>query len=267
MDYYEILRVHPSVSVEEIKEAYRRLAHKHHPDMGGDAEKFKAIHEAYSVLSDPEKRKNYDAGLVASNDSEGSFQTEVRRALYKFQNGDVVGAESLLEEIALSCNDPDAWAYLGTVKFSRLISGQVGVEQVLDCFKRAAEINLTGREEYQRNFCELAAGYIQAIRQQDADAERKIHALNRGAFAGAILGGIALGLGGRSRKNTGRALGSAGATLGGYKVAKNLSDKSSLKHARQHYANLAHALTSAVKVFCEGNPGVYKVFQERGYDL
>lgn len=60
-DYYAILRVHPSVSEEEIKEAYRRLAHKYHPDMeGGDAVKFKEMHEAYEVLSNPYKRGVYD---------------------------------------------------------------------------------------------------------------------------------------------------------------------------------------------------------------
>ncbi len=63
-DYYEILRVHPSVSEDEIKEAYRRLAHKYHPDMdGGDAVKFKEAHEAYEVLSNPYKRVVYDTQI------------------------------------------------------------------------------------------------------------------------------------------------------------------------------------------------------------
>jgi len=63
-DYYEILRVHPSVSEDEIKEAYRRLAHKYHPDMdGGDATKFKEVHEAYEVLSNPYKRGVYDTEI------------------------------------------------------------------------------------------------------------------------------------------------------------------------------------------------------------
>lgn len=59
-DYYRILGVSPNASQEEIKKAYYRLAHKYHPDKGGDEKKFKEINEAYQVLSDPEKRAQYD---------------------------------------------------------------------------------------------------------------------------------------------------------------------------------------------------------------
>eukprot|EP00009_Paramoeba_aestuarina_P005174 CAMPEP_0201523566 /NCGR_PEP_ID=MMETSP0161_2-20130828/20326_1 /ASSEMBLY_ACC=CAM_ASM_000251 /TAXON_ID=180227 /ORGANISM="Neoparamoeba aestuarina, Strain SoJaBio B1-5/56/2" /LENGTH=104 /DNA_ID=CAMNT_0047922729 /DNA_START=223 /DNA_END=534 /DNA_ORIENTATION=+ len=63
-DYYDILGVKKDSALSEIKKAYRKLAMKYHPDKNpGDAEaekKFKEIGEAYSVLSDPEKRKTYD---------------------------------------------------------------------------------------------------------------------------------------------------------------------------------------------------------------
>ncbi len=63
-NYYNILGVNETASQEEIKKAYRKLAKKYHPDRrGGDKnaeEKFKEISEAYSILSDPEKRKQYD---------------------------------------------------------------------------------------------------------------------------------------------------------------------------------------------------------------
>lgn len=60
-DYYKILGVSPDASDEEIKKAYRKLAHKYHPDKeGGSEEKFKEINEAYQVLSDKEKRAQYD---------------------------------------------------------------------------------------------------------------------------------------------------------------------------------------------------------------
>lgn len=63
-DYYEVLGVERGASADEIKKAYRKLALKYHPDRNegdGDAEaKFKEVGEAYSVLSDPERRARYD---------------------------------------------------------------------------------------------------------------------------------------------------------------------------------------------------------------
>jgi molecular chaperone DnaJ len=60
-NYYDILGVSKSASDEEIKKAYRKLAHKYHPDKpSGDTDKFKEISEAYQVLSDKSKRSQYD---------------------------------------------------------------------------------------------------------------------------------------------------------------------------------------------------------------
>src|SRR3989338_5684960 len=60
-DYYNILGVSKNVTAEELKKAYRRLAHQYHPDkVGGDEKKFKEINEAYQILSNTEKRRQYD---------------------------------------------------------------------------------------------------------------------------------------------------------------------------------------------------------------
>ena len=60
-DYYKILGVEKGANEEEIKKAYRKLAHKYHPDKsGGDESRFKEINEAYQILSSKEKRAQYD---------------------------------------------------------------------------------------------------------------------------------------------------------------------------------------------------------------
>lgn len=60
-DYYNVLGVQKNASKDEIKKAFRKLAHEHHPDKkGGDDAKFKEVNEAYQVLSDDEKRARYD---------------------------------------------------------------------------------------------------------------------------------------------------------------------------------------------------------------
>lgn len=59
-DPYRTLGVESDATQEEIKKEYRRLAIEHHPDAGGDKEKFKDIQEAGEILADPESRKEYD---------------------------------------------------------------------------------------------------------------------------------------------------------------------------------------------------------------
>ncbi|HEY4525745.1 MAG TPA: DnaJ C-terminal domain-containing protein [Candidatus Paceibacterota bacterium] len=60
-DYYKILGVDKNASEEDVKKAFRKLAHQHHPDkQGGDEKKFKEANEAYQVLSDKQKRAQYD---------------------------------------------------------------------------------------------------------------------------------------------------------------------------------------------------------------
>jgi curved DNA-binding protein len=77
-DYYQILGVNKAASPEEIKKAYRALAQKYHPDKNkGDKraeEMFKKISEAYAVLSNPDKRKEYD--MLGSNGFKGKFSQE-----------------------------------------------------------------------------------------------------------------------------------------------------------------------------------------------
>ena len=59
-DYYQILGVRRDCSQEDIKLAYRRLASQHHPDKGGDTQRFQEIQEAYAAIGDPQNRQAYD---------------------------------------------------------------------------------------------------------------------------------------------------------------------------------------------------------------
>jgi len=80
-DYYEILGVDKKASKDDIKKAFRTMAHKYHPDKkGGDAARFKEASEAYSVLSDDQKRAQYDqygsAGPGAGYGQGGGFNAQ-----------------------------------------------------------------------------------------------------------------------------------------------------------------------------------------------
>lgn len=72
-DYYKLLGIEKNASQDEIKKAFRKLAQQYHPDKpNGDEKKFKEINEAYTVLSNPEKRKQYDT--FGSADGAQGFQ-------------------------------------------------------------------------------------------------------------------------------------------------------------------------------------------------
>ncbi|MFH0873669.1 MAG: molecular chaperone DnaJ [Candidatus Komeilibacteria bacterium] len=76
-DYYKVLGVERNASQDDIKRAFRRLAHEHHPDkQGGNADKFKEINTAYQVLGNAEKRQQYDqfgAGFDQPGGGAGGF--------------------------------------------------------------------------------------------------------------------------------------------------------------------------------------------------
>ncbi len=72
-DYYKILEMDKDASADEIKRAFRKLAHKYHPDKpGGDEEKFKRVNEAFQVLGNEEKRRQYDQ-FGSTFDQQGGF--------------------------------------------------------------------------------------------------------------------------------------------------------------------------------------------------
>src|SRR3989338_5293967 len=92
-DYYEVLGVDRKASAEDIKKAFRRLAHQHHPDkQGGSNDKFKELNEAYQVLSNADKRRQYDQfGRTADQQpGAGGFNwTGAQSGFGNFDFGDV----------------------------------------------------------------------------------------------------------------------------------------------------------------------------------
>lgn len=89
-DYYKILEVEKSASQEEVKKAFRKLAQKYHPDKkSGDEKKFKEVSEAYSVLGNEQKRKEYDSYGRTFAGGDGGGQGFGGFDFSGFQQGDI----------------------------------------------------------------------------------------------------------------------------------------------------------------------------------
>lgn len=102
MDYYSILGLKRNATQDDIKKAYRKLAMKNHPDRGGDSNQFAKISEAYEILSDPQKRSQYDnpqpqyrfnsndfSGMYGFDPFDMMFQGGARRAPRQPKNKDI----------------------------------------------------------------------------------------------------------------------------------------------------------------------------------
>lgn len=120
-DLYELLGVQKTANASEIKKAYRKMSKKFHPDLGGDEEMFKKISNANEVLSDPEKRKKYDAyghgwenaGGGFGGGFGGTFEEQLRRHHARANRGsDIhIAIELTLEECYNGCEKEVRYSY------------------------------------------------------------------------------------------------------------------------------------------------------------
>jgi DnaJ family protein C protein 7 len=92
-DYYKILDLKPDASTDDIRKAYKKLAQKWHPDRNSDTEEnqkmaekaFRDISDAYTVLSDPKKKQQYDAGMDPLNPEDGKISLMVRMYGWRYE--------------------------------------------------------------------------------------------------------------------------------------------------------------------------------------
>ena len=128
-NYYDVLGVKRDAKQDDIKKAFRKLAAKYHPDAGGDEVKFKEVSEAYTVLSDEQKRREYDQMLMFGGIPGGGFGGGGTRYTTNVDFSDIfsgMGGDSSFSDV-----------------FSSIFSGQGGAAQQQQLSRRGTDLNTT----------------------------------------------------------------------------------------------------------------------------
>jgi curved DNA-binding protein CbpA len=134
MNPYKILEIDREATQTEIKTAYRTLSKKHHPDTGGDEDKFKILNLAYRVLSDEKKRKLYDEQGIIMDDSPDHLKNLITARMVdiaeKWLDNMIKGGSTPLSSFALSGFD--------TAK-KQIYSANIGLEASIDKLEGISE--------------------------------------------------------------------------------------------------------------------------------
>lgn len=167
LNYYEILGVEPQATAKQIKDAYRNLARKYHPDLNPESseavEKFRKINQAYKVLCDQEQRSHYDymnfAPVNSSNSNNKGAEFYYSQALKKSQNGNYKQAiNDYSQAININQNYADAYNKRGLCYYKL---GDYS-ESIKD-FTKAIYINSNIPDAYyNRGSARFKLGYAQA---------------------------------------------------------------------------------------------------------
>jgi DnaJ family protein A protein 2 len=107
MNYYKILGLNKNASQEDIKKRYRKLALEHHPDKGGDLEKFRQIQEAYEVLSNDNKKQEYDNNYQTRkmNDTQHKIKISLKDIYTGIQKTVKIHTKHICENCRIMCNN------------------------------------------------------------------------------------------------------------------------------------------------------------------
>ncbi|MGK7894181.1 MAG: DnaJ domain-containing protein, partial [Xenococcus sp. (in: cyanobacteria)] len=186
-DYYDILKISPEATIEEIKASFRSLARQYHPDLNPDdpeaAEYFKEISEAYDTLSDPLKRRRYDRDrkLTSNNFSIQNKTSEpinkVKNAQYYYRQGMVQGNKKQYQNAiteysrAIALDDKFIDAYLQRSQMRHKMGDYQGVLD--DCYRIISINSGVIKAYYYQGRARYSLGYVQAAIDSFSEAIRQ----------------------------------------------------------------------------------------------
>jgi curved DNA-binding protein len=156
-DYYKILGINRNASKEDIKKAFRKLAHQYHPDKkDGNEQKFKEVNEAYGVLYDDQKRAQYDQFGQTFNSSGGGFNQNAGFGGFDFSNFSQNG-----QSFEFDLNDILGSFFGGRGGYGRIKKGaDVSIDIEIDfkdsVFGISKEINVNYRNSSKKDLVKIA---------------------------------------------------------------------------------------------------------------
>jgi curved DNA-binding protein CbpA len=165
-DFYRVLNVSRQATLVEIKQSFRRLARQYHPDLHPNeaeaAARFKQISAAYDVLSDRQRRQDYDASLAAEPDTAGpkpeSFQVHYQRGLDNLALRDYTAAVAAFDR-AIQLNPDLIEAYLGRCSANEELKNDRAILE--DCYRLLQIDPQLAPAYYHQGRARYRLGYLQ----------------------------------------------------------------------------------------------------------